>query len=515
MTYATGNTIQAADFNNLAGLPASGAGSAAAATSKAGCLYGVGFGDRGYGQTSPALTAVSSGQSIGQEWQNLRTVISSLVSWQGLSQAALPTASNFNAGAQVVAHESNRAATTYRVVSVGYNVVLASSYPFYSGVYNTSDAVVAGATRSYTLIRISRSTGAVVYQGNFDVFADVNAASALAAQLNASGSDVIVVLIAHDEPQNNRLSGGLPAAIYRCGGSSTIFGSSSFKVRSAYVLVGIPGCGEGNGYEGYAGTYDSITDAVVDVNVIIENGMFRVENRGGNALSSPLYDSQPAQPDVAPLGSYTAVDIGDLLNVLDANRLKYQAANMSLSSLASSTRGSAWGGGAGSITCEFQVTFSSEDHARYFFNTGGELRIQLAHPSTATARDVSWNTVLSGFNAAFRANGTSKLGGNYGYGANIGYYQLTTTYQTIIDGANTGAGVYTSNDFVVQARAVTITGANGAKGNVILFRVILTDEQTNAFQDVVQSGTVATLQQLRATGAYTIAAPSSAVVTAF
>lgn len=310
MTYATGNSIQASDYNTPAGLTASGAGSAATATAKAGYLYGVGYGDRGYGQSSPALSAVSAGQAIGQEWQNLRTVMVSMAGWQNTSIASLPPASSFNAGAAIAA---------------------------------------------------------------------------------------------------------------------------------------------------------------------------------SSAISS-------------------------ILSTLDSNRLNYQVGNMTLSGLTSSTRASTWGAGVGSITAEFSVTFSSEDHARYFFNTGGELHILLSHPSTATSRDSSWNTVLSGFNMAFRANASARIGGSYGTAQAIGYYQLTTAYQTVIDGTNTGVAPYGVNDFIVQAKAVTITGA---KGSVIQFKVILTDEQTNAFQDIVQSGTVATLQQLRATGMYTISSPSAAVVTAF
>ena len=313
MTYATGNSIQAVDYNGLAGLTASGAGSAAIATAKAGYLFGVGFGDRGYGQSTPALSSVSEGQVIGQEWQNLRSVIVSLANWQNTSITSLPPASSFNAGAAITA-------------------------------------------------------------------------------------------------------------------SSTIT---------------------------------------------------------------------------------------SILASLDTNRLNYQIANMTLSGLSSTTRSSTWGAGNSSITAEFQVTFSSEDHARYFFNTGGELRILLNHPSTATARDSSWNTVLSGFNMAFRANTTARIGGSYGIAQSIGYYQLTTVYQTIINGTNTGISPYGVNDFIVQARAVSIAGVNGAKGSVIQFRVVLTDEQTNAFQDIVQSGTVATLQQLRATGSITISAPSASVITAF
>lgn len=323
MAYVKGSTILASDFNGLAGLTGAAAASAVVAQNKAGYLYGVGFGDRGYGQTTPALEAVTAGQTIGQEWQNLRTVIASMAAWQNTSTALLPPASSFNAGTGIVAHEA-------------------------------------------------------------------------------------------DAPSSN------------------------------------------------------------------------------------------------------AFDINGLIALLDTNRLNYQLANMTLvSNAVSSTRSTTWGAGNSGITCEFSVTFASEDAARYFFNTGGEIRIGASHPNTSTPRNQTWNTVLNGFSAAFRANSSARIGGSYGTAQAIGYYQLTTAYQTIIDGTNTGISPYTINDFYVDARATSITGLNGAKGAVLHFRVRLIDEQTNAFSDIVNSGTFAGLSHLRATTSYTQAAPATAVVTAF
>ena len=70
-------------------------------------------------------------------------------------------------------------------------------------------------------------------------------------------------------------------------------------------------------------------------------------------------------------------------------------------------------------------------------------------------------------------------------------------------------------DYNVAAKASTITGANGAKGSVLNFRVILADQQTNAFSDIVQSGTNATVSHLRATGSVSLASPTVLVLTAF
>lgn len=58
-----------------------------------------------------------------------------------------------------------------------------------------------------------------------------------------------VIIYTSDEPANNRLTGGLPGAIYRCGGSKSIFASPNFTNHSSYVLIGQAGVGEGNGVE--------------------------------------------------------------------------------------------------------------------------------------------------------------------------------------------------------------------------------------------------------------------------
>ena len=109
------------------------------------------------------------------------------------------------------------------------------------------------------------------------------------------------------------------------------------------------------------------------------------------------------------------------------------------------------------------------------------------------------------------------LTGSTGTAQNIGYYQLTTAYQTIHDGTNAGTGLYAANDYYVQARATSITGANGAKGAQIYFKVIFDDQHVSEYYDLVASGTNAVLSHLRAGAVLSTlpAAPTCAVVTAF
>lgn len=323
MSYTKGSVALATDYNALAGSTSVAASSSAAATAVAGYLYGVGYGDRGYGQTVPALSNESAGKvDIGGDWANLRTVISNIASWQNTAQTLLPPSGNMTSGA----------------------------------------------------------------------------------------------------------------------------------VQQAYPAGGSP----------YA--------------------------------------------------------IPDLLATLDTNRLNYQTGNMTLTLASTNTRATTWGISGGSITGQFLVTFASEDAARAFFNTGGEIRIGMAHPNTSTTRDADWNAVLSGFSLAFRAHTSVMLGGSYGTAVALGYYNLTTSDQVICSLTSGFISPYSTNTFYLYAHSASITGANGGKGYQLIFSVVLNDTYYTGIGNDnlgVQAGTNATLSHYRATSSFTIAAPTVTIFTNF
>jgi hypothetical protein len=157
---------------------------------------------------------------------------------------------------------------TYRVVAIGGS---SGGYNIGPGFYvETTASATYGAGRSYNLIVIRRSDHVVVYNNSFDVYGDITKAYSLRDILNGYGSDVIVVVYSADEPQNNRLESTLAAAMYRCGASKAVYGSPQFKYRSAYILVGIPGVGEGGGAEAYQGAVDSDANAWCDIGLTID-----------------------------------------------------------------------------------------------------------------------------------------------------------------------------------------------------------------------------------------------------
>ena len=174
--------------------------------------------------------------------------------------------------------------TYLQIISYGLNYSPPNSNYLY-GVYNYSpfslvstpiqSGGLGNAGRSYNLLTISRTTGAIITYPPYDVFDTSNNdynANLFANQLNALSDNVIVVVFTFDEPQTN--SNILQTALQRCGASSSF--NSMINYRGAYVLVGIPGIGVNNGLERYVGdnTEDGDPFAVVNLKISIINGMY-------------------------------------------------------------------------------------------------------------------------------------------------------------------------------------------------------------------------------------------------
>ncbi len=125
---------------------------------------------------------------------------------------------------------------------------------------------------------------------------------------------------------------------------------------------------------------------------------------------------------------------------------------------------------------EFQ---SGGDHARWFFNSGGIIRVSISATGAVGSRSQALATCLqqlgscdftSYTNSGFPGNDTPSPSG-----AGLGYWNIGTSYRTL--GSNTlGAGAYSATVAAVEARVVTTGGGatqNGAVGRKIEFRLSL------------------------------------------
>lgn len=178
----------------------------------------------------------------------------------------------------------------FRCVSRGLND---TGTAMYAGIYNgETGELLVGGQRSYLFARVDRSTGELSFIGHYDVFdPDDNTwprpgkgrgAAKLAEDMLATPVGTPVILVTNDEPARNRLSGGLPNAVYWCGGNRAVFEKLDFRYRSAYLLVGIAGIGEGAAWDSYSGAVDMDTKAWIDISFQLISGQIII---GGNKSS--------------------------------------------------------------------------------------------------------------------------------------------------------------------------------------------------------------------------------------
>lgn len=300
---------------------------------------------------------------------------------------------------------------------------------------------------------------------------------------------------------------------------TSAFASSAAATQKVAALLGV-----GYGDRGYGQSTPSLPvrvtgDAIAASDWLnLRNAISTLASHQGTAVTllPPTGDFAANAVVKAEVPATSASDFATMIANVDSNRFNTNSgASMTLTSNALTiTRASTWGAASGGITCSFTANFGSEDVTRYFFNSGGEIRLVLSHP-TGSTQDSNWNAALAALGTiAFKAHSTTRTG-TVGTPNAIGYYELTTTDQVILSGA-IGTGAYSTNSVSISARAASITGANGAKGSQIIFTVTLTDSHTNAFSDICSSGTSAVVSYLKATAVLSgIGSPAISQVTGF
>ena len=149
------------------------------------------------------------------------------------------------------------------VASYGYQLDVSGVPHSKTGLY-VEGVNIARTGRSYRVTFIG-TDNKLTHSRSFDVCGSTSEASEMAAFLNAIPANNIVIVYTHDEPQSNRLSMGLQAAMERCG-AGNLYSATTFNYRGAYALIGKAGVGKGNGYEAYAGSGSSTLDAKLEVN---------------------------------------------------------------------------------------------------------------------------------------------------------------------------------------------------------------------------------------------------------
>ena len=179
-----------------------------------------------------------------------------------------------------------------------------------------------------------------------------------------------------------------------------------------------------------------------------------------------------------------------LLETAIANRFKLAGSQSVVSSVGTATYSSPW-----STSAQFTltVTFSTSDQARYFFNSGGRLRIAtILSGGTPTAQVNSWVNFLNSV-------GTRSFGADTDPFVN--YYTLTNSYQIYYQGSLTTP--YSANNYRLEARTNVADNSNGT-ATILYLRVTLNDNYVDlglpAPGDLVNGNLTITVDELKASG---------------
>jgi hypothetical protein len=158
-----------------------------------------------------------------------------------------------------------------------------------------------------------------------------------------------------------------------------------------------------------------------------------------------------------------------ILNSADATRFDLATTQSILTQKDEKTTSNPW-----SSTAEttLTVSFSTADQARYFFNSGGKIKIRGEITGGTTSQTNYWKSLLNTV-------------GNIDFGAgegNLRFYQLTNSYQTLFQSSSSVYGIssiylsaaYSSNYIKVEVKSDVSSNVNGT-ATVLTFKISLVD----------------------------------------
>lgn len=140
---------------------------------------------------------------------------------------------------------------------------------------------------------------------------------------------------------------------------------------------------------------------------------------------------------------------------LETNRFDIDSGEQTVADSAGITRTTSWNG---TISATFRVSFGNANNRRYFFNSGGELRISVAGANGTGSKDSDWSSILSNpGQIRMGYNYTTISGSNNGVTlSSIGNDAMSSSYQEIFKKVGTAA-VYAENYWKVEARITNVS----------------------------------------------------------
>lgn len=222
-----------------------------------------------------------------------------------------------------------------------------------------------------------------------------------------------------------------------------------------------------------------------------------------NTASAATHQGSSITSVTAPVAGGTITYLSAIptnLTTIYSNRLNAATQGSSLS--VDATYDSTW---SQALTFTHTATFANGDAARYFFNSGGQLKLTFSQP-TGTPMANAYSSLCAACGtlvisapssgsitvAGTSYTGFTKVGGSgtpSTYLTNIGYYALTTTDVNVFTQTTGTPAGYTTSFISVSVRSNGTQGANGDAGSVITITTVW-DEIPNGLSVTGGSSTV-------------------------
>jgi hypothetical protein len=175
----------------------------------------------------------------------------------------------------------------------------------------------------------------------------------------------------------------------------------------------------------------------------------RIHQDGATPSIVTAVRGQPIRFGVAhPNTAYNAQS-----DIAITNKFNLGAGQFVIDSGTSQTRSTPW---INNLSATATVTFGSVDYARWFFNSGGKVRINSVRiGGTAKAQNSSWSNLLNSV-------GVVELGA---ITSPVGFYSLTNVNQILR--TQTSTSPYSSNSFTIRVRSNVANNSNGGATQII------------------------------------------------
>lgn len=193
-----------------------------------------------------------------------------------------------------------------------------------------------------------------------------------------------------------------------------------------------------------------------------------------------------------------------LLETAATNRFRVAANQSVVTSRGSETYNGAWNASA---QMTVTVTFANADQGRYFFNSGGKIRLTTSvSGGSGTQQYNAWVNFLN--TVGIRSFGADT-------DPSVNYYTLTDTFQTYFQSALSTP--YSANNYTLEARTNVANNSSGT-ATVLTLRVSLIDGYVDPGPggpgDEIDGTLTISVEELRAagsllpTGSFTITSPT-------